>query len=66
MAIPNVLRALAILGGAFLILNDRMTLVLLLLVVLVNEGRGRSTTPHCRPSFPTSCHPTRSNTPTEF
>lgn len=38
MAIPNILRALAILGGAFLILSDRMTLVLLILVVLINAG----------------------------
>ena len=38
MAITNVLRAAAILIGAFLILNDRMTLALLILVVLVNAG----------------------------
>lgn len=38
MAIPNVIRALAILAGALLILNDRMTLFLLIVVVLVNAG----------------------------
>ena len=32
------LRAVAILGGAFLILGDRMTLALLILVVLINSG----------------------------
>jgi MFS family permease len=38
MAISNVLRALAILGGAFLILSGHMTLALLILVVLVNAS----------------------------
>jgi MFS family permease len=38
MAISNILRALVILGGAFLIWRDRMTLVLLILVVLINAG----------------------------
>jgi MFS family permease len=38
MAIPNVVRALAILAGALLILNDRMTLFLLIVVVLINAG----------------------------
>ena len=38
MAITNVLRAAAILAGAFLILSDRMTLALLILVVLINAG----------------------------
>ncbi|HEX4434630.1 MAG TPA: MFS transporter [Acidimicrobiales bacterium] len=38
MAIANVLRALVILGGAFLIASNKMTLVLLILVVLVNAG----------------------------
>ena len=55
MAIPNVVRALAIFVGALLVLNDRMTLFLLIVVVLINAGRGRSTTPRCRPSFPSSC-----------
>ena len=42
--------------GALLILNDRMTLALLILVVLDQRGRrGRSTTPRCRRSFPISC-----------
>jgi MFS family permease len=38
MAISNVLRALVILLGAFLILSDRMNLVFLILVVLINAG----------------------------
>ena len=38
MAIPNVARAAAIAGGAFLILSDRMTLALLILVVLINAS----------------------------
>ncbi len=38
MAITNILRAAAILVGAFLILSDRMTLGVLILVVLVNAG----------------------------
>jgi MFS family permease len=38
MAIANLVRAVAILGGAFLILNDRMTLALLILIVLINAG----------------------------
>ncbi len=38
MAISNVVRALAILAGAFLILSDRITLALLILVVLINAG----------------------------
>jgi Na+/melibiose symporter-like transporter len=38
MAIANVVRAVAILGGALLILGDRMTLGLLILVVLINAG----------------------------
>ncbi len=38
MAITNVLRALAILAGAFLVMNDRITLFLLILVVLINAG----------------------------
>ncbi len=38
MAISNALRAVAILVGAFLILDDRMTLVLLILVVLANAA----------------------------
>jgi MFS family permease len=38
MAITNVLRAGAILIGAFLILDNRITLALLILVVLVNAG----------------------------
>ncbi len=38
MAISNVLRALAILGGAFLILSGHMTLAFLILVVLVNAS----------------------------
>jgi MFS family permease len=38
MAISNVLRALVILGGAFLIVSHRITLVLLILVVLINAG----------------------------
>jgi MFS family permease len=38
MAISNVARALAILAGAFLILDGRMTLALLIVVVLINAG----------------------------
>ena len=38
MAVSNVVRAAAILVGAFLILNDNMTLALLILVVLINAG----------------------------
>lgn len=38
MAFSNVLRAAAILVGAFLILSDNMTLALLILVVLINAG----------------------------
>lgn len=38
MALANVIRAAAIAAGAFLILNDRMTLALLILVVLFNAG----------------------------
>jgi MFS family permease len=38
MAISNAARALAILVGAFLILSDRMTLGILILVVLINAG----------------------------
>jgi Na+/melibiose symporter-like transporter len=38
MAIANLVRTVAILGGAFLILGDRMTLALLILVVLINAG----------------------------
>jgi MFS family permease len=38
MAIPNVVRALAILAGALLILNDRMNLGLLILIVLINAA----------------------------
>ena len=38
MAVSNVIRAAAILGGAFLILSDNMTLALLILVVLINAG----------------------------
>jgi Na+/melibiose symporter-like transporter len=38
MAISNFARAIAILAGAFLILSDRMTLVLLILIVLINAG----------------------------
>ncbi len=38
MAISNVLRALAILVGAFLILSGHMTLALLILVVLINAS----------------------------
>jgi MFS family permease len=38
MAISNVVRALAIAIGAFLILNDRMTLAILIVVVLINAG----------------------------
>ena len=38
MAISNLGRALAILVGAFLILSDRMTLAILILVVLINAG----------------------------
>jgi MFS family permease len=38
MAISNVVRAIAILVGAFLILSDRMTLAILIVVVLINAG----------------------------
>lgn len=38
MAISNLVRAVVILGGAFLILGHRMTLALLILVVLINAG----------------------------
>jgi MFS family permease len=38
MAIPNLARAAAIAGGAYLILSDRMTLALLILVVLINAS----------------------------
>ena len=38
MAISNLARALAILVGAFLILSDRMTLAILIVVVLINAG----------------------------
>ena len=38
MAVANFFRASAILAGALLILNDQMTLVLLVLIVLVNAG----------------------------
>ncbi len=38
MAISNVLRAIAIAIGAFLILDDRMTLAILILVVLINAS----------------------------
>ncbi len=38
MAISNVARALAIAAGAFLILSDRMTLAILIVVVLINAG----------------------------
>ena len=38
MAISNLACAVAILGGAFLILSDRMTLALLILIVLINAG----------------------------
>ncbi len=38
MAISNVVRALVILIGAFLILDNRMTLFLLIFVVLINAG----------------------------
>jgi MFS family permease len=38
MVISNAVRALAILAGALLILSDRMTLALLILVVLINAG----------------------------
>ncbi len=38
MAITNLLRAAAILAGALLILNHRMTLAILIVVVLVNAG----------------------------
>lgn len=38
VAISNALRAVAILVGALLILNNRMTLTLLILLVLVNAG----------------------------
>ena len=38
MAVSNVIRAAAILGGAFLILSNNMTLALLILVVLINAG----------------------------
>src|SRR6202034_3210531 len=38
MALSNVARALAIAAGAFLILSDRMTLAILIVVVLINAG----------------------------
>ena len=38
MAVTNILRAAAIAVGAFLILSDRMTLTVLIVVVLVNAG----------------------------
>ncbi|MFZ0249593.1 MAG: MFS transporter [Acidimicrobiales bacterium] len=38
MAVTNVIRAAAIAAGAFLILSDRITLALLIIVVLVNAG----------------------------
>ena len=38
MAISNLARALAIALGAFLILDDRMTLTVLIVVVLINAG----------------------------
>ena len=38
MAISNVARALAIAAGAFLILSNRMTLAILIVVVLINAG----------------------------
>ena len=38
MAISNVVRAVAIVAGAILILSDRMTLALLILIVLINAG----------------------------
>ena len=38
MAISNIVRALAILAGAFLILDNRMTLAILIVVVLINAG----------------------------
>jgi MFS family permease len=38
MALSNIARALAIAAGAFLILSDRMTLAILIVVVLINAG----------------------------
>jgi MFS family permease len=38
MAASNLVRALAIAAGAFLILDDRMTLAILIAVVLINAG----------------------------
>jgi MFS family permease len=38
MAISNLARALALAVGAFLILDDRMTLAILIVVVLINAG----------------------------
>jgi MFS family permease len=38
MALSNLVRAVAIVAGAFLILSDRITLPLLILIVLINAG----------------------------
>lgn len=47
-ALANILRAFVILMAALLILDHRMTLLLLILVVLANVERGPSTTRHSK------------------